>query len=435
MQERAPIGRRRFLVIVFLSGAACINSTQGQWPQWGGPNRNFTVETEGLADEWPEEGPKKLWHRALGDGYSAIVVERPRLYTMYRRGDEEVVISLDASTGKTLWEHAYNAKVIPEPYVDTQHGTGPNATPLLIDDHIYTMGFTAKLHCLNKTTGEIVWFHDLIGEYAAPMLYFGHSASPVRYKGTVIVLAGGPGQSVMAFDLKDGSVVWKSQTLAVSYASPIIVTVEGEDQLVALVASEVVGLDPRDGRLLWRHAHENQYKSNLSTPVWDGQERLFISNYGAGSRGLQLTRAEGRTTVSELWYQRKMQIAHSNAIRIGDFLYGASVGFIAAINLKTGEIAWRERSPMANFVYTGRVVIFLKENGRLGLGELMPHGLSVHAECQIAEPPSWTVPTLVGTRLYVRDKKNVMALDLGPCEIRRAWPPLASNAQVRNPSP
>ena len=151
--------RWQSLAIASLFGAVCTTSAHGQWPQWGGPNRNFTVETKELADRWPHDGPKKLWHRTLGEGYSAIVVEHSALYTTYRCGDEEVVISLDASTGKTLWEHAYNAKVIPEPYVDTQHGTGPNATPLLIDDHIYTMGFTAKLHCLNKTTGEIVWFH------------------------------------------------------------------------------------------------------------------------------------------------------------------------------------------------------------------------------------------------------------------------------------
>ena len=56
-----------------------------QWPQWGGPNRDFTVETSGLADTWPEDGPARLWHRELGDGYSAIVYDDGLLYTMYRK--------------------------------------------------------------------------------------------------------------------------------------------------------------------------------------------------------------------------------------------------------------------------------------------------------------------------------------------------------------
>src|SRR5258708_5008666 len=78
------------------------------WPQWGGPNRNFVVDSKGLASAWPAGGPKKLWSRALGEGHSSIAVDGGRLYTMYRplgmlaavrRSQEEVVAALDASTG------------------------------------------------------------------------------------------------------------------------------------------------------------------------------------------------------------------------------------------------------------------------------------------------------------------------------------------------
>ena len=66
-------------------------STQSpSWLGWGGPRRNFTSDTKGLADTWPPDGPKRLWIRPLGEGHSSIIGEEGeagaggRLYTMYR---------------------------------------------------------------------------------------------------------------------------------------------------------------------------------------------------------------------------------------------------------------------------------------------------------------------------------------------------------------
>src|SRR5262245_47077534 len=91
------------------------------WPQWGGPNRNFTSTVTGLSATWGSALPKVLWTRNLGEGYSSVVVEENRAYTMYRvrsllqflRYDQEVVIALDAATGETLWEHRYDAPALP----------------------------------------------------------------------------------------------------------------------------------------------------------------------------------------------------------------------------------------------------------------------------------------------------------------------------------
>ncbi len=75
------------------------------WATWGGKNRDFTVNTSGLADSWPESGPKKLWSKPLGDGYSVIAAENGVLYTAFRRSGAEVVTALDAATGRTIWEY------------------------------------------------------------------------------------------------------------------------------------------------------------------------------------------------------------------------------------------------------------------------------------------------------------------------------------------
>jgi outer membrane protein assembly factor BamB len=77
------------------------------WPVWGGKNRDFIVNTSGLADSWPAAGPKRVWSRPLGDGYSSVAEEGGMLYTGFRRNSRDVITALDAATGKTLWEYEY----------------------------------------------------------------------------------------------------------------------------------------------------------------------------------------------------------------------------------------------------------------------------------------------------------------------------------------
>ena len=99
--------------LALLLSTVTLNAADTAWLQWGGPRRNFTVDTAGLASTWPATGPRRLWNRTLGEGHSAIVVDGNRLYTMYRpsgmltmvrRSQQETVGALDAATGKTIWE-------------------------------------------------------------------------------------------------------------------------------------------------------------------------------------------------------------------------------------------------------------------------------------------------------------------------------------------
>ena len=53
-----------------------------QWTQWGGPHRNFQTEASGLKDTWPATGPRVIWKRPLGEGYSSPAVENGVLYTL-----------------------------------------------------------------------------------------------------------------------------------------------------------------------------------------------------------------------------------------------------------------------------------------------------------------------------------------------------------------
>jgi len=400
------------------------------WPQWGGPNGDFKVSAARMAEQWPADGPKKLWERALGDGFSSVVADSDGLYTMYGTGDEEVIIALEANTGKPLWEHRYAAplhKGKRNGYLGNDSafaGRGPRATPLLVGDRLYTIGYTAILHCLEKKSGKVFWSCDLIRELEGWIHECGYSASPLAYRDTVILLLGSREHGVVAFDQKTGAIVWKSFPFAISkqesqgfQATPLVITLEGEDQFVFMSPTEVIGIDPKDGRQKWSHPHQNQFQYNCVTPLGGNDGLLYVTSHShGGSRGLQLNRKEGKTVVRELWHNSRIGLYHNNGICLEDYVYGCNGPFSYAQNVKTGEVAWKERGfSEANLLYADGKIIILDEKGVLALATVSPQQLTVHAKFQLfreEEGESWTPPTLVGSTLYARNRHRIVALEL-----------------------
>lgn len=407
------------LFVAFGCARAAAQPVRGQdWPQWGGPHRDFKSDSTGLAGRWPARGPRRLWSRPLGEGHSAIVAEGERLYTMYRRGQQEIVVSLDSKTGKTIWEYNYDASSLPK--MDLSYGTGPHSTPLVSGALIMAIGSTGKLFCLEKLTGRKRWSHDLWQEYGGTFLHLGYSSSPIVYKNTLIVQVGGAGRALMAFDLNNGRMIWQALNYINSYSSPIIINVDGQDQLVAFMLNEIIGVDPNNGAFLWSYliSAKWDFHFNISTPVWGRDNLLFASAaYGIGGRVLRLTRSGGKTVVKELWQSERTRVHKENAVRVGDVIY-ASTGhtgpaFFTAIDAKTGRVLWQDRRfSHASFLYADGRFIILDEDGALGLATPAPNGLTVHSKVEMLTSRSWTVPTLVGRTLFLRDRKNIMALQL-----------------------
>ena len=396
-------------------------ASTADWLQWGGPGRNFMPDATGLASSWPSGGPKRLWTRALGEGHSAILVEGGRLYTMYRplvhRSQEEVVAALDAATGKTAWEFKYAA---PTDGLDFSQGAGPHATPLIAGNRLYATSSRKELFALDKATGQRVWSHDFMKEYGASSPGRGYSCSPLLYNGTIIVTVGGPGQAVAAFDRQTGALAWKAGDFEMAPASPILIDVDGQQQLVLFAGERVAGLDPSTGRMLWSHPHRTDWGLNISTPVWSPADHLlFVSSaYSTGSRAIELRQAGGRTTAAEKWFTNRMRVHIGTVIRLGDYVYGSSgdfgPAFLTAVDVKTGKIAWQDRSfSRAQLLYADGKLIILDEDGALGLATVSPQGLKVLSRAAVLANVAWTPPTLAGTTLYVRDRKNIAAFALG----------------------
>jgi len=333
-----------------------------------------------------------------------------------RRSQEEVVVALDTATGKTVWEFKYPSTT---EGVDFSQGAGPHSTPLVVGNRIFATSSRRELFALDKSNGTRLWSHDFIKEYGAPPPNRGYSCSPLAFKSTVIVTVGGNNQSVAAFNQDTGAVAWKRGGGDPAPASPILIDVDGQPQLVVFGGDRISGMDPSNGETLWTHTQQTDWGLNISTPVWSAADRLlFVSSaYNTGSRVLELRQSAGKTTVTEKWFVKRMRVHIGTVIRLGDYAYGSSgdfgPSFLTAIEMKSGRVVWQDRSfSRAQLLYADGKLIVLDEDGRLGLATVAPDGLKVLARANVLENLAWTPPTLAGTTLYVRDRKNMAAFDL-----------------------
>lgn len=397
----------RFLrpaVALALLGLAAPASAQ--WNQWGGPARDFRAPGKGLTKSWPEAGPKVLWERALGSGYSSIVGDGERVYTLVQRDARERLVALEARTGATVWEHELGT---------VEGNPPPNSTPLVVGERVYALGFGGLLCALDRKSGKPVWSHDLVAEYGAKAPMFGFAASPLALDSALILPVGGPGIGAAAFALEDGKLLWRAHDFEEIYASPLRIEVGGTSEVVVLTPELLAGLDPATGALLWSTQVLNLGGQNIATPVWSADGLLCVTSATAGCIAFRLTREDGKTKLTEVWRNDK-QIAQTTAVRVGDFYYGSTgePAQVTAFHAATGAVAWqKEGLSLANVLATDDALVLFDYDGALALATATATGLEIHARARLMEPSAFTPPSLDGHTLYLRDSQRIVALDLG----------------------
>jgi hypothetical protein len=186
----------------------------------------------------------------------------------------------------------------------------------------------------------------------------------------MIVAVGGAGQALVAF-LPGRQVAWKNHSFDLSPSSPMLIRVDGQEQLVLFHSQGVAGVDPNGGAVRWNHPHRTQYGLNISTPVWGPDNLLFVSSaYDGGSRTLRLRQIGGKTSVEEVWASSRMRVHFGNVVRIGDVVYGSSGDFgpapFTAVEMASGKVLWQERSlGRCSVVVADGKIVALDEDGGL----------------------------------------------------------------------
>jgi outer membrane protein assembly factor BamB len=403
--------KRRFLLpaVFALLGLAshAMAQTAALWPQWRGPNRDGISKETGLLKQWPAEGPPLAWKTTgAGRGYSSFSISGGRLYTMGLRGDREFVVAFDVATGKEAWATAHGSAF------HNDRGDGPRGTPTIDGDRVYALGGSGDLSALDARTGKIIWTKNVLKEFGGSNITWGISESPLVLGNKVLVNPGGPDASIVALNKADGSVIWKSQSDRAGYSSGIPVEINGGTQVIFFTSERALGLDLKDGRLLWEYARPANRVANVATPIVRANRVFISSDYGTGGGVVEI---KPDNKAQEIWFTKDMRNHHSSSVLIGDYLYGFSSAILTAMKFDSGEIAWRDRSVgKGSLVYADGHLYCFSENGVMGLVEASPTGYKEKGRFRITQDslPTWTHPVVAGGRLYLRDQDTIYAFDV-----------------------
>jgi len=393
-------------LVAFFAFQVAAQSTD--WPQWRGPNRDGISKETGLLKSWPANGPTLLWKaKGAGSGYSSFAVANGKLFTMGLRGDREFIIAFDVANGKEVWASSHGGG----PFRNDR-GDGPRGTPTVDGDRLYALGGNGDLSCLDARNGKIIWSKNVLKEFGGSNIRWGISESPLVIGDKVLVNAGGPNASIVAMKKTDGSVIWKSQSDEAGYSSAIPFNVNGSTQVVFFTGARAVGLDVRDGKLLWDYAKPSNDVANVATPIARANRIFISSDYGTGG-GVVEIKADNK--AEEIYFTKDMRNHHSSSVLVGDYLYGFSSQILTAMKFDTGEIAWRDRSVgKGSLVYADGRLYCLSENGVVGLVEASPAGYKEVGRFRIPQDslPTWTHPVVSGGRLFLRDQDTIYAFDV-----------------------
>ncbi len=417
------------IYIILISGPAfsghsedSLKKEASDWPQWRGPNRDGVSEETGLIKTLPESGPQVLWRREIGAGYSGIAVSAHSLYTMYCQGDFEYVLCLDTEGGLQVWEFLVDKIFL------NQHGSGPRSTPIVEDNRVYALSAKGKLYCLRTSDGKRFWQVDLSEHLGADLPRFGFTTSPMILDDKLIMEVGdASGNSIVAFDKQDGSIVWRTHTNSYNgsiimddskdkpgYSSPILIKSRGQKQIIFFTSSQLIGLSP-EGSLLWRKPWHTRNGANVAAPIFVPDDRLFISSgYNKGASMWQINQEDATLALDKLWQNKVMRCRFSSAVYHNKHIYGFDRGTLKCVDVETGKKKWKQGGMgHGSLLYADGQLIILSENGTLYLVDATHEKFRQRGEAEVFNKGKcWTPPALANGRLFVRNQFEILCLNL-----------------------
>ena len=376
------------------------------WPQWRGPDRSDVSKETGLLKTWPDGGPKRIWlYENAGNGYSGPAIAKGKLFTLGTRSDNEILLVLDANTGKEISVAKVGA------ILDNGWGDGPRGTPTVDGDRVYAMSGMGDLVCVQIADGTILWWASM-KDLGGKRPNWGYTESVLIDGQQVVCTPGGAKGAVAALDKMTGKVLWQSKefTEPAHYSSIVPAQINGSAQYVQRTEKSVVGISPRDGKLLWETSFPGR-TAVIPTPIVRGNDVYVTAGYGAGCK---LVRIAPDNTVTTIYENKVMKNHHGGVILVDDHIYGyADPGWVCQ-DFKTGESLWNHRGLGKGAIgYADGMLYCLEETtGTVALVEASPakwiergrFKLDPQTKIRSSRGRIWTHPVVSNGKLYLRDQ-------------------------------
>ncbi len=417
---------RTFLILVAVIAMSFLQTAEhaiaqaaaiGEWSQMLGPQRNGLSAEIGLLDRWPTEGPKEIWRVPGGVGMSGLAISRGRALTLVQRDEKQWLIALEVKSGESVWQ----TPLAPE-YRNAM-GNGPRATPTISGDHVFVFTGEGTLSAHNFGDGKPLWSHNVVKDLSGKEAEYGMACSPLVVGEQVIVTAGAPKGTLVAFDAKSGKQLWTAGSDPAGYSSPALLNVGGRAQIVAFTGNSALGVDPAEGNVLWRYPFKTNYECNIATPLEINGNIFLSSGENHGSVLLALKPDGDKFTLSEVWdsFGPKSVLRNEwqTSMLLGGFLYGMDnvggagpITHLTCIDAATGARKWQEaRFGKGNLIAADGKLFITTMTGELVIVRATPERFDELGRATILGSTR-QAPALSNGHLFLRDDKEIICLDV-----------------------
>lgn len=394
------------------------------WPNFRGPNHDGISTETGFSTKWPKTGPRELWQRVVGAGFSSFAIVGDRLYTCGTVDQRQSLFCLNASTGEIIWKQDLEPQIT-DP---DKNLYGPRATPTVNAGRVYMMAAHGRVFCFDAKSGKELWQREFSHKPG-----WGYSGSVLIEGDLAIVAGGGSDGSLCAMDKKTGAPVWKCGDDPAGYATPYPFTLAGKRYVCGFMAQSCIVAELQTGRQVLRVDWPSHSGVNASSPIFQDGHLFISTGYGFGSGVFKLEPDGDRLAAKEVWRSARIKNKFQTPILTGGNLYTSDESGLKCVDFKTGKRHWRKGGiKHGTLLLADGHLLLLTEKGELQVAKASTDGFEVLAKAKLFEgttysllqrvtrqrqgPRCWTVPVLCGGRLYARNHNTVICLDLRPNE-------------------
>ena len=423
-------GKTYRIKLVLFGVALIINAVSVQaadWTQYRGPNFDGSSSEKLKIPSWPSGGIKVVWKIPTQFGFASFAVAKGRAFTIVMEEiddvNREVCLALDINTGKKLWSRALNIAKYDgggnSGAKDNNGGDGPRTTPSSDGDRVYILDGRLKLHCLDSKKGSNLWTVNIAKKHKAKLIRWQNAAAPIIDGDLIFVCGGGEKQSLLAINKHSGATVWSGESDQMTHASPIVVDIQGERQVIFFTQKGLVSCNTRSGKVLWRAAHPFKV-STAASPIVEGDIIYCSAGYGVGAAAFRVSKKGGKYSSKQLWRKPNKLMNHwSTPVCIDGHLYGMfqfkeyGNGPLKCIELETGEIKWSKSGfgPGGVILVDGKLIA-TSDTGEVVVSKATPKAYNEIGRFKAIDGKCWTHAAYSDGQIYVRSTKEGARFDL-----------------------
>lgn len=387
-----------FLILISFICAGSPTVEGVDWPQWGGPNGNFSSAERGYDPQAFADGVNILWETDVGIGYSSVVISDGWLYTL---GDVEGVPSvfcIKLKNGRIRW-------VAP---IQNQRGGKVQSTPATDGEHVYAFSPMGDVFCLEADNGKTVWNVNLAEQYKMATVKYGISSSPILFDDMVMV----NGNDVLvAFDKMTGQEVWfhndkKPFIRAGIYSTPHTASIDENLYLIRQGHNRLEAFNPQNGEVVaGLKVIMGGDTSNIDDGIVDNA-RVLIGGLLAAT---ELFRFNGREFIVE-WENADLKVDVTPFVFVDGYLYGFEKDRRAPVELgltcvdaSNGQKVWNEDVSYGGITVVDDIFFLLAVNGTIITADLSPTGYHELSRGNLTGREFLSPAVVSGGRLYARD--------------------------------